>query len=197
LNRMITYRRYRLFARQTDQALPAATVMLPITIDLLKETDLDNYVQFNTYPKPLEILNRLQAGHLCFVVRYEKQIVHACWAVTNNKIAYAILDPLHRKVMEHLARDEVYVYDSFTAPNFRGKGISPARALQMVGYFREAGCKRMIAIVKPENKSSIRAMEKAGYHPTRSMMHLLNVSRFAIAIWSDAENSTEGQLRTR
>jgi len=146
--------------RTLDQPVPDPSVRVPVVVDLLKETEVDEYINFRPNANPSEIRSLLTRGDRCFVARHEGQVVHACWATTS----YAWIDYLARRIQ--LAPDEAYTYDIFTLPAFRGQNIvSTVMSVHVIPYFRGAGFRRMITSVLPENKASIRGLRKAGYQP--------------------------------
>jgi GNAT superfamily N-acetyltransferase len=153
------YRRVVLMECRLDQPLGHETARLPVVIDRLRRSEIHEYATFRPDADPSETHRRLEAGHLCFVARHEGQIVHACWAATGR----AWVDYLACEIP--LAGDEVYQYDSFTAPAFRGHNLAAARVIEAARYFRHASYRRLIAVVVPGNASAFRPLEKAGYRP--------------------------------
>jgi SAM-dependent methyltransferase/GNAT superfamily N-acetyltransferase len=151
------YRRAILMERPLDQPNVRLAARLPVAIDLLRTSEVDEYANFRPDTDPSETRRRLEAGPLCFVARHEGRIVHACWAATGR----AWVEYLAGEIL--LASDEVFHYDSFTAPSFRGRNIAAVRVIEAARYFRQAGYRRLVAIVVPENTSAFRSLEKAGY----------------------------------
>ena len=162
----IGYRRYLLLELSLEEPIPEVRFSLPVTIDLLKKTEVDEYVMFQPGIKTSDIADRLNAGHWCFVARHEGKLISATWAT------------IHRTWTSYLARaihfmpDEVYFYDVFTRPDFRGKSILPAILVDMIRYFRDAGYRRMVCLVLPENKSSLKALQKVAFHPLGMMGYI-------------------------
>lgn len=154
----VIYRRVFLFERFLNEPIPNTTSQLPVDVRLLKETEVEDYICFQQKADPLDIRRRLKAGQWCFTARHAGRIVHACWAVTGR----AWVEYLDREVQ--LSRNEVYIYESYTSPAFRGQNISSVRGIQMLRYFKKSGYWRMIAVIYPENKPGIRPAEKLGYH---------------------------------
>jgi len=148
------YRRLALIETPLDKPLAEVKARLPVVIGLLKETEVGDYVVFRPEADPSEILGRLKAGHWCFVARHEGRIVHAGWVATGR----AWIDYLDREIT--LAPNEFYIYDVFTLPDYRGFNIAPARLALTLRYFREAGYRRSIAGIVPENWRSFRTAEK-------------------------------------
>ena len=130
---------------------------LPVTIDLLRELDVPDYLRLRPGADVAEILGRLQRGLRCFIARYEGRIVHAGWVTTSH----ARVDYLD--VEMPLAPGDAYQFESFTAPAFRGRGIAAARVSAMADHLARDGQRRLIACVLPENTAALRVLEKAGY----------------------------------
>lgn len=151
------YRRAILFERPLDAPVTPVVTKVPVTIDLLDAAEVAEDDAFHPRSGPAEVRRRLEAGHLCFVARYQGQIVHSCWAARQR----ARIDYLDQEI--DLAPGEAYIYQAFTAPNFRGQNISPARAVEMVRTFRRMGYRRLVAVILPENQPALRPPQKSGY----------------------------------
>jgi len=153
----IGYRRLILVTLHLDEPTEKAKTRLPVEFSMLHETDLDKYLHFRPDQTASEINNRFMAGHLCFVGRYEGSIVYACWAARQvARIDYLSLDL-------GLAADEIYTYDTFTLPGFRGKNVFPAGIEYTLRYFRKAGFRKYVGCVLPENRPAVHTLSKSGY----------------------------------
>lgn len=153
------YRRLLLLERPLDEPIPEVTARSSVVISLLTEAEITEYINFRPEADPSDIRSRLAAGQWCFVARYAGRIVHACWVATKR----AWIDYLASEI--RLAADEVYPYESFTAPDVRGQSIASVRSAQMLRYFHNAGYRRSLTAVLPENKPALRPLEKVGYRP--------------------------------
>jgi RimJ/RimL family protein N-acetyltransferase len=162
----IGYRRYLLLERSLEEPIPHAETHLPITIELLKKAEADEYSMFRVKVRPSEIVDRLNAGQWCFVARHEGKLISGSWAGVHTARSYY----LNREI--RLGQDEVYVYGSFTKPDFRGLFISPTIKVAMMRYFRDTGYRRMICWVSPENRPSLKALQKVGFRPLGIMGYL-------------------------
>lgn len=158
LGKMV-YRRVVLVERALDEPVPEVTARLPLVIDLLKESEVDEYVGFFPRGNVSETRRRLEAGQLCFVARHRGRLVCANWATT--KAAWI---PYLGCTIQ-LAPGEVYTYELFTSPDFRGQNIAPAVKAHQLRQFRRAGYSRAVAVIVPENTASLRADGKVGYSP--------------------------------
>jgi GNAT superfamily N-acetyltransferase len=153
----IVYRRILLMERSLDKPVLEVASRLPVVFDLLKETEIVEYISFRPDANPSEIRSRWRRGHRCFVGRHAGQVVNAGWVCTSS----ARIGELAREI--ELAPDEVFVYDGFTSPHFRNQKIQQARHAWILRMCRDAGFRRVICHVRPNNRTSIRTVEKAGY----------------------------------
>ena len=130
---------------------------------LMTIEDVDGYLLLRPEAARKEVERRLASGHYGFVALDDGAIVHACWAVTSEAhIEYLDLDVV-------LAAGAVYVYEVFTSPPYRGRGISSLRSLEMERYLRGKGHRRLVAAVGPENWAATRSKTKAGYDAVGSI----------------------------
>jgi ribosomal protein S18 acetylase RimI-like enzyme len=150
-------RRLVMIERTLSEPAPEISARVPIRVGVLAAGEVDAYLRLRSDQDAVEIRRRLAEGQQCFVAWHERQIIHASWAAPR----LARVDYLSAEIT--LAPDEVYVHGVFTAPAFRGLGASPVCILEMVRYFRTRGCRRLLAVVSPENRSGFRPWEKLGY----------------------------------
>ncbi|MGI8594918.1 MAG: GNAT family N-acetyltransferase [Solirubrobacteraceae bacterium] len=61
--------------------------------------------------------------------------------------------------------DEVVVFETHTAPDVRGRGVSTAVTAEILRFFQGAGYRRMLGFTLPHNAASLRSLDKAGYRP--------------------------------
>jgi GNAT superfamily N-acetyltransferase len=146
-----------LWERLLDAPLADVTPRVPVHIEVLEQTDVDQYLAFRPDANLADIRQRLASGQRCFIARHQGQIVYAEWSATGRVwlgyLSYELC----------LAPDEVYSYDSFTTPEFRGQRIAPACSVYMQRTRREAGYTRVVMMNLPDNETSIRVSEKVGY----------------------------------
>ena len=157
LSRAGIYRRLILRERPLSQRFPDVSARVPVCVSLLAAGEIDAYMAFRPDQSIAEVRRRLDEGQQCFAVWHDRRIIHAAWAVTGR----ARIEYLSTEIT--LAPDEVCSYDVFTSPAFRGLGVSPARLLEMVRYFRDRGYRCLLGAILPENRSSLREGEKVGW----------------------------------
>jgi RimJ/RimL family protein N-acetyltransferase len=153
------YRRLVLVERPLQDPIPAVTARIPVEISLLQKTQVAEYMAFRPEANEAEVRSQLDAGDWCFVTHHQGQIVSARWA-TANQVWIDYLSCEFR-----LAAGEIYSYDLFTKPEFRGHALSPFASAEMLRYFRAAGYRRIVAAISPENSPSLRSVTKTGYRP--------------------------------
>jgi hypothetical protein len=84
LDKLMVYRRLFFFGRYLSESPPEATSSLPVTIDLLKKTEVDEYLNFRPEEDPSQVRRQLERGHMCFVTRHEGRMVMVAWAATGQ-----------------------------------------------------------------------------------------------------------------
>jgi hypothetical protein len=150
------YRRLALLERPVSPGVAPILTRASMRVALVGDDGLDPYLSFRPDQTRAEIRRRLAEGHVCFAVWHEERIVHAAWAA----IGRAPIDYLARELS--LRPDEVFVFDAFTAPAFRGYGASPLRALAVGEHFGARGYGRVLTAVHPGNRPGLRPLEKVG-----------------------------------
>jgi hypothetical protein len=151
------YRRMILVERCLKEPVIEVQAAVPVTVTLLHENELAEYLAFRSGAEAAEIRNRLERGYKCFVARQADAIASTCWAA----IGSARIDYLGCKIQ--LADDEAFSYDSYTTPRFRNMNVPAVRGNEMVRHFRDLSYFRFVAVVVPENKAAFRPVEKVGY----------------------------------
>lgn len=152
------YRRVVLLERPLNEPLAEITARLPLAIGLLRETEFEEYLRFRPEADLSDLRRRLETGHFCFVVRHQGCIVEAVWIATRC----AWVEYLACEIQ--LAPDEVYGgYDVFTLPGFRSQNIASLVATRLFAYFRDAGYRRQLGVIVPENRPAMRVAEKTGF----------------------------------
>lgn len=151
------YRRAVLFERPLCEPIAPVKAGLPVTIGLLKPSEVEEYCRFRPYAHPSEVRRRLEAGQWCFAARHQGRLVHIAWAAGER----AWIDYLKREI--RLAPDEVYIYESFTATAFRDQSLAPAWEPWMLRFLKDRGYRRVVVVIGPEHSPAFRPVETAGY----------------------------------
>jgi ribosomal protein S18 acetylase RimI-like enzyme len=178
------YRRVIVFSRQMENISSPANLPFPIDITTLQEKDLPAYHRFRPEQNPRMIRKRIADGDQCFLVRREGQIVHSGWVATGRKLEPYLRCPLI------LQPDEIFLYDHYTHPSFRGNGLAQARDICVLRRYREKGYQRSLAVVAVENKRAFRPFEAIGYLP----IGMFKCLRFGPWQWTWVERWGEAPL---
>jgi hypothetical protein len=150
------YRRMFLFDRDLREPGVEVTSSPQVAVDLLKLTEIQEYMRARP-GNAGEILNRLNNGHMCFLVRYSNAIVHSCWV----GVGTAHMGYLDCEI--EMAPGVVYVYGSFTNHAHRNMNLATLRGVFMERHLFELGFQRVVAVIVPENKAALRRAQKGGY----------------------------------
>lgn len=100
---------------------------------------------------------RLTDATRCWLVLHESRIAHATWTTTAGAWT--------REIGRYFKPPpgEGYVYESFTSPTVRGRGIYPLALRHILARLGAEGITRLWVGVEADNEPSIRAITKAGF----------------------------------
>lgn len=103
---------------------------------------------------------RLTETTKCFLVEGGGALLHASWVTTGaawtREIAAYVVPPA----------GGAYVYESFTRPEARGRGVYPFALAGICRWAAEAGLSEVWVAVEAGNAPSLRAIRKAGFEPS-------------------------------
>lgn len=88
-----------------------------------------------------------------FIAKDDNSILHISWIYGHN----------HHNRLLSLGSGEVEIKHSLTLPDSRGLGIYPRVISDIIMYLSANNTRRVFLCVHPQNNSSIRAVEKAGF----------------------------------
>jgi len=157
------YRRVVLVEHELRNLWLEPAIDVPIRVRRLRRSDVPAYVEFRIKSSEEEVLRRLASGHFCYVTWTGDRISSAVWFQERP-----VLIPEVDRLLP-LERNDVYSYDSFTTPDFRGNNIAAARGAQTTKLLRACGYERAVGFVPPENRASLRVAAKIGVRQIGSM----------------------------
>lgn len=101
--------------------------------------------------------SRLSGSTRCWLVLHEGRIAHATWTTTAGAWT--------REIGRYFRPPpgEGYIYESFTSPAVRGRGIYPLALRHILARLGAEGITRSWVGVEADNEPSIRAITKAGF----------------------------------
>lgn|GEM_PF-1515065 len=108
---------------------------------------------------PTTFRRRLSASTGCWLLLERDRILHATWTTTGAAWAGEI-----RRFFRPPDGD-IYIYESFTRPEARGRGAYPLILGHVCGDAAAAGLTRAWIGVEKHNEPSMRAITKAGFRP--------------------------------
>lgn len=152
------YRRMVLVERELSPPPPTPCVPFPLEIGrLTPSTHLAGLAGFRPALSARSILERLEKGHGCFAVWLDGRIVHTAWvAVQRARVEYLSRDLV-------LERDDIYIFDTYTTPEFRSLHLAQSRAAFVSKYYSARGFRRSLGLVAIENKAGLAVPEVLGY----------------------------------
>jgi RimJ/RimL family protein N-acetyltransferase len=108
-------------------------------------------------PWQREAERRLREGQVCAAVRHGSEVIAYCSLTSRPEWVAEI----GRLVVP--GPGEVYIYDAFTSPAWRGRGLFQAMLKSLLEYARARGRRRALIFVLNRNRASRRAIEQAGF----------------------------------
>ncbi|UCD84910.1 MAG: GNAT family N-acetyltransferase, partial [Deltaproteobacteria bacterium] len=100
---------------------------------------------------------RLNQGEICGTAWFNSEIVSYCWLVFRQ----AEVGEIDQVIK--LRSDELYLYDAFTLPEYRGKGFFPALLTAVLSFAKSQDYTRALIFSLRDNRPSVRGIEKAGF----------------------------------
>jgi GNAT superfamily N-acetyltransferase len=149
--RMVTLQLYerRLGAPAAPGALPAGVELAVWDSPIAADVALGRW-----HP---EAEQRLRDGQVCAVARHGNDIVASCW-LTCTPVR---VTEIRRLVVP--GPEDVYLYDAFTIPAWRGSGLFSALLQHLLAFARTRGRARALIFALARNRASRRAIERAGF----------------------------------
>lgn len=126
---------------------------------------------------------RLVAGTTCYLVIADDRAVHATWCTTTaawTREIDALLVP---------PAGDAYVYESYTRPEVRGRGVYPYALRQIAADLSTRALRRVWVAVEESNSASVRAVTKAGFEPSFAIGYRRRWGR--VEVESDEAESPE------
>jgi ribosomal protein S18 acetylase RimI-like enzyme len=117
---------------------------------------------------------RLKRGEQFWTAQHEERIVSYCWA-TRDPVEIGEV-----RCMVSPRDDEVYLYDAFTFPEYRGHNLYPALLQRILEHSGQQGLRRALIFVLSDNMASIRGVQKAGFREFQRVTYcnFLGFSRY-------------------
>ncbi|MDA8164093.1 MAG: GNAT family N-acetyltransferase [Desulfobacteraceae bacterium] len=101
---------------------------------------------------PEERIDRLRRGHLCLAVKHGPEVAAFTWCCT-REAAF-----MGKRLA--LASRQAYLYDTYTLPAYRGRGVAVFLHRRLYRFLAARGRDRFMSIADCANRSSIRFKSK-------------------------------------
>jgi len=126
-----------------------------VEVRLLQPNDLPKLNKLKG-PEAEKTEERLQARDLCFIGENGGHIVHYEWICLNE----IFQNFFERKI--RVSPNSAYVYNGYTVPKYRSRGISAAVLTNAANYLFQNGIEEMYVIIASDNYPSLRTWQKIG-----------------------------------
>ena len=119
---------------------------------------------------------RLTRTTSCFLVHGAGQVLHASWVTTGaawtREIDAYVVPP----------EGDAYVYESFTRPEARGRGVYPFALAGICAAAREQGIRNVWVAVEGGNAPSLKAIRKAGFEECYTIRYARRFGRLTLDV---------------
>ena len=149
------YRRLVFFVCRQDCMPPDLPSSANLTLSTIADSDCETYERFRG--GAIDCRRLLQSGKRCWVLRNGTGIVSSCWAATD----FAEIPYLDLRIQ--LAPGQIYLFDTYTAPAYRGRFHASLLVTGLVQSFRRQSERAVISAVLPENRSGMALFGRLGF----------------------------------
>ncbi|HYO61520.1 MAG TPA: GNAT family N-acetyltransferase [Actinomycetota bacterium] len=138
--------------------------------------DADLYARVIGTDSATTFRRRLTPTTSCFLVEGGDELLHASWVTTGA----AWTREIDAYVVPPAA--DAYVYESFTRPEARGRGVYPFALAGICAWARDAGLGQVWVAVEDGNAPSLKAIRKAGFEVSYTMRYGRRRGRLTLVI---------------
>lgn len=166
------YRRVQLWERNLSAMPPNRPVnhaASELMVTRLQAGEHDAWLHWRRDVTTEDFHQRIADGDRCWVARHLDQLIACAWVSTRHGRYLCDRFPLRAR--------EAYLYDMFTDPAWRGRGVAGLLIERMAAQLKSEGFQSLMLAIYPENTAARRAYEKAGFRPRMLRM------RFRLGKW--------------
>jgi GNAT superfamily N-acetyltransferase len=120
-----------------------------------------------------KLLARLKDGHKCFGAKYQGKIAAFTWSGFESCHSQHYRFPLRG--------NEAYLWDAFTIPSFRGRGIAPYLRFKFYKELQKLGRNIFYSITLFSNEPAVRFKKKLNAKPLILAIHIRLLEKWS---WS-------------
>lgn len=134
--------------------------------------DMTKLGYFKALSFPEVIQARIASGGVCHGFLLRGELVNIAWT-TDRRILLETDWPL-------AAPDAIGIFDCFTMPEHRGKGIYADTLITLLQLARQRGIKAALIAVDADNAVSIRGIERVGFQPFRRIRRIRRMGHYSL-----------------
>ena len=179
----IGIRRLVLVERDLTAPQPPMGALPGVELRRLTEDDVGAVVVLRPSLDAGAVCRRFDAGHIAIGAWDGDRLVSAVWF----SLGEAWIPELDRRL--ELASGQAFGYDSFTAPDWRGRGVASYRSTFAARVLTTLGQHHAVGFIMVHNRSSRRSSLKSGYRPFGT------IGRVRIGPWRRDFLRVEGRRR--
>ena len=159
-----------------------------LELSVLGPHDADEYARVVGTDSPRSWRARLSDTTVCYAVRLDGGLVHTSWVTTGCAwtrevgASFCVSPP------------DAYVYESFTHPGARGKGIYPFALGGICKRLADRGVEVLWVAVESANVASLRAVAKAGFAESFRIAYRRRLGRLRVDLPQRVKTDTTAGL---
>jgi L-amino acid N-acyltransferase YncA len=128
-----------------------------VSIRELRTVDADCFVEFRQGPDAALFLERIQSGQRCYAAFVADRLASVSWAAQGTPTLWAFNADFR------IGDDVVYVFDSYTHPDFRGRRLQASifQAIRLDHEDRKV--RKAVTFVAATNTANLRSRARLGF----------------------------------
>jgi len=147
----------QLYSFHFGPPVPELKAQCPCELAILREGSQADEALLTPFLAPSVVRRRFARGEVCFAWRRGSQLLSYIWVAFSPEGVEEILQIIRPR------GDEIYLFDAFTAPAFRGLGLYAALLSAVLQHYHHHGIKRALIFTTRENVGSRRGIRRAGF----------------------------------
>jgi L-amino acid N-acyltransferase YncA len=128
-----------------------------VSIRELRTIDADSFVEFREGPDAALFLKRIQSGQRCYAAFVADRLASVSWAAQGTPTLWAFNADFR------IGDDVVYVFDSYTHPDFRGRRLQASIFQGIRLDSDDKGVRTAVTFVAATNTANLRSRARLGF----------------------------------
>lgn len=153
----------RLYQRQLDESCTPPVLPVGTTMELLTPSGFAMMRDTGRHSLH-DVVRRHYAGHCCYLARIDGQLASYLWVASGRPGVAATPVAVPELGGElPLAEHDIYPYDSYTFPAFRGRKLHLKLLEHAAALAVQGGHRRALTVILDDNLPPIKNIERLGY----------------------------------